>query len=255
MNRLENKIALITGGAAGIGLATARLFVAEGARVMLVDLDQRALDAAVTELGEDRAAAYRADVSREEETTAFVEATLARWGRIDVFFSNAGIEGAVAAIPNYPVEMFDRVMAVNVRGVWLGLREVIPVMAKSGGGSIIITSSLGGLKGTPKLSPYIAAKHAVVGIMRSAALECAPLNIRVNTINPSPIATRMIAALEEGYAPGAPDKAKARIAAGVPMRRYGQPEEVARLVLWLASDESSYSTGTTFPIDGGMSAS
>lgn len=255
MNRLENKIALITGGAAGIGLATARLFVAEGARVMLVDLDQRALEAAVTELGDDRAAAYRADVSREEETTAFVEATLARWGRIDVFFSNAGIEGAVAAIPNYPVEMFDRVMAVNVRGVWLGLREVIPVMAKSGGGSIIITSSLGGLKGTPKLSPYIAAKHAVVGIMRSAALECAPLNIRVNTINPSPIATRMIAALEEGYAPGAPDKAKARIAAGVPMRRYGQPEEVARLVLWLASDESSYSTGTTFPIDGGMSAS
>jgi len=255
MNRLENKIALITGGAAGIGLATARLFAAEGARVMLVDLDQRALDAAVTELGEDRAAAYRADVSREEETTAFVEATLARWGRIDVFFSNAGIEGAVAAIPNYPVEMFDRVMAVNVRGVWLGLREVIPVMAKSGGGSIIITSSLGGLKGTPELSPYIAAKHAVVGIMRSAALECAPLNIRVNTINPSPIATRMIAALEEGYAPGAPDKAKARIAAGVPMRRYGQPEEVARLVLWLASDESSYSTGTTFPIDGGMSAS
>ena len=255
MNRLENKIALITGGAAGIGLATARLFVAEGARVMLVDLDQHALDAAVRELGEDKAAACRADVSREDETERFVQATLTRWGRIDVFFSNAGIEGAVAPIPEYPVEMFDRVMAVNVRGVWLGLRQVIPVMAKTGGGSIVITSSLGGLKGTPKLSPYIAAKHAVVGIMRSAALECAPLNIRVNTINPSPIATRMIAAIEEGYAPGAPEKAKARFAAGVPLRRYGQPEEVARLVLWLASDESSYSTGTTFPIDGGMSAS
>ena len=127
-------------------------------------------------------------------------------------------------------------------------------MAKTGGGSIIITSSLGGLKGMPKLSPYIAAKHAVVGIMRSAALECAPLNIRVNTINPAPIATRMIASIEAGYAPGAPDQAKARFASGVPLRRYGQPEEVARLVLFLASEESSYCTGATFPIDGGMSA-
>lgn len=255
MGRLSNKTALITGGAAGIGLATARLFVAEGAKVMLVDLDAAQLQAAVAELGEQNSAFMVADVSDPLQTEAYVKAAVARWGRIDVFFSNAGIEGVVAAIPDYPLELFDRVMAVNVRGVWLGLKSVIPEMARTGGGSIIITSSLGGLKGTPRLSPYIAAKHAVVGIMRSAALECASLNIRVNTVNPAPIATRMIESIEQGYAPGAPDKAKARFAAGVPMRRYGQPEEVARLVLFLASDESSYSTGTAFPIDGGMSAS
>jgi NAD(P)-dependent dehydrogenase (short-subunit alcohol dehydrogenase family) len=255
MGRLGNKTALITGGAAGIGLATARLFVAEGAKVMLVDLDAAQLQAAVDELGAENCACMVADVSDPVQAEAYVKATVARWGRIDVFFNNAGIEGAVAGIPEYPLEMFDRVMAVNVRGVWLGLKYVIPEMARTGGGSIIITSSLGGLKGMPRLSPYIAAKHAVVGIMRSAALECAPLNIRVNTINPSPIATRMIESIEQGYAPNAPEKAKARFAGGVPMRRYGQPNEVARLVLFLASDESSYSTGTTFPIDGGMSAS
>lgn len=255
MQRLKDKVAVITGGAAGIGLATARLFAAEGARLLLVDLQAEALEAAVAELGAERACAVRADVSDPDEVQAYVQAARTRYGRIDVFFSNAGIEGAVSALVDYPLEIFDRVMAVNVRGVWLGLKHVIPLMAEGGGGSIVITSSLGGLRGMPKISPYIAAKHAVVGIMRSAALECAPLGIRVNTINPSPIATRMIEALEAGYAPDAPSKAQARFAAGVPLRRYGQPEEVARLALFLASDESSYCTGTTFPIDGGMSAS
>ncbi len=255
MARLSGKVALITGGAAGIGLATARLFVAEGARVLLVDVQTEALSAAVAELGATQVSTFVADVSDAAQVESYVHAALERYGRIDVFFNNAGIEGGVHTLADYPIEMFDRVMAVNVRGVWLGMKAVIPAMAKTGGGSIIITSSLGGLKGMPKMSPYIAAKHAVVGIMRAAALECAPLNIRVNTINPSPIATRMIAAIEAGFAPGAPDKAKARIAAGVPLRRYGQPEEVAQLVLFLASDESSYCTGATFPIDGGMSAS
>ena len=145
-------------------------------------------------------------------------------------------------------------MAVNVRGVWLGMQYVIPEMAKGSGGSIIITSSLGGLRGQARIAPYIASKHAVVGIMRSAALECAKLGIRVNTINPGPIATRMIEALEEGYAPSAPDLFKEKMTAIVPMRRYGRPEEIAQLALFLASDESSYCTGTTFPIDGGISA-
>lgn len=254
MARLSGKTAIITGGAGGIGLATARLFVAEGARVLLVDLQREALEAAVEEIGRDSASAVVADVSDPAQVEAYVQTALARYGRIDVFFNNAGIEGTVQSIVDTPVAQFDRVMAVNVRGVWLGLKYVIPAMAQSGGGSIIITSSLGGLKGMPKLSPYIGAKHAVVGIMRSAALECAPLNIRVNTINPSPIATRMIASLEQQWAPNAPDKMKARFEAGVPLRRYGRPEEVAHLVLFLASEESSYCTGTTFPIDGGMSA-
>jgi short-subunit dehydrogenase len=183
-----------------------------------------------------------------------VAATVARFGGIDVFFANAGIEGEVATIPEYSLEMYDRVMAVNVRGVWLGLRAVIPEMAKRGGGSIVITSSLAGLRGTPKLSAYTASKHAVVGLMKAAALECAQLKIRVNTINPAPIATRMIESLENQWSPGNAERMKSRMEHAVPLRRYGQPEEVANLVLFLASNESSYITGNTYPVDGGMCA-
>ena len=252
--RLENKVALITGGAAGIGLATAHRFVAEGAKVFLVDLASDALDAAVNALGNENAAACAADVTHEDEVKKYVEQTMAHYGRIDVFVNNAGVEGDVDSIVDYSIASYDQVMAVNVRGVWLGLKFVIPEMLKSGGGSIICTSSLAGLKGTPKLSPYVASKHAVVGMMRSVALEYASKNIRINTINPAPIATRMIESIESGFAPGAEEKVKEKMTAGVPMHRYGQPEEVANLILYLASDESSYTTGTCFPIDGGMSA-
>lgn len=255
MQRLQDKVAVITGGTGGIGLAAARLFAAEGARVALVDLDQGALDRAVAEIGPERAIGIAADVSDAVQVAGYVTTTVARFGRLDVFFNNAGIEGAVAPIVDYPIDIFDKVMAVNVRGVWLGLKYVIPAMASSGGGSIVITSSLGGLRGVPKLSAYIGAKHAVVGLMKSAALECASLKIRVNTINPSPIATRMIEALEQGYAPGATAMVKKKMEAAVPLRRYGTPEEVAHLALFLASDDSAYITGNSYPIDGGMSAS
>ncbi|MGE3848412.1 MAG: SDR family NAD(P)-dependent oxidoreductase [Gammaproteobacteria bacterium] len=254
MQRLANKVAVITGGTGGIGLAAARLFVAEGAKVVLVDLDSAALARAVAELDAERALGVAADVSDAAQVEAYVRRAMEAHGRIDVFFNNAGIEGAVGPIVDYPVEMFDKVMAVNVRGVFLGLKYVIPAMAKGGGGSIIITSSLGGLRGVPKLSAYIASKHAVVGLMKSAALECAPLGIRVNTINPSPIATRMMESLEAGYAPGATALVKKKMEAAVPLRRYGEPEEVAALALFLASDEASYITGNSYPIDGGMSA-
>ena len=255
MQRLQDKVAVITGGTGGIGLAAARLFAAEGARVALVDLDQGALDRAVAEIGPERAIGIAADVSDAVQVAGYVTTTVARFGRLDVFFNNAGIEGVVAPIVDYPIDMFDKVMAVNVRGVWLGLKYVIPAMASSGGGSIVITSSLGGLRGVPKLSAYIGAKHAVVGLMKSAALECASLKIQVNTINPSPIATRMIEALEQGYAPGATAMVKKKMEAAVPLRRYGTPEEVAHLALFLASDDSAYITGNSYPIDGGMSAS
>jgi NAD(P)-dependent dehydrogenase (short-subunit alcohol dehydrogenase family) len=254
MQRLADKIAIITGGTGGIGLAAARLFVAEGAKVVLVDLDQVRLDAAVSELGPSAVSGVVADVTDPTAVSAYVDATVARHGRIDVFFNNAGIEGAIAPLPEYPLEVFDQVMAVNVRGVWLGLKYVIPVMAKSGGGSIVITSSVAGLRGVPRISAYIGAKHAVVGIMKSAALECAPLNIRVNTINPAPIATRMIEALEQGYAPGAPETIKKKMQNAVPLRRYGTPDEVARLALFLASDDAGYITGNAYPIDGGTCA-
>ena len=254
MDRLQDKVAIITGGTGGIGLATARLFAREGAHVVLVDLDQALLDAAVADLGDDKASAVVADVSDAEQVEGYVQAAIECHGHIDVFFANAGIEGAVQTITEYPIDVFDRVMAVNVRGVWLGLKYVIPEMAKHDGGSIILTSSMGGLRGMPRVSPYSASKHAVVGIMRSAAIETAKHGIRVNTINPGPIVTRMIDAIEEGYAPGATQIVRDKMESSLPMRRYGEPEEVARLALFLASDESSYCTGTTFPIDGGMSA-
>ena len=208
MSRLENKIAIITGGAAGIGLATAKRFVAEGAKVMLVDVQAEALAKAVTDIGEDLAAFCVADVTLEEDVRTYVSKTLERYGRIDVFFNNAGIEGDVDFLTDYSLETFDQVMAVNVRGVWLGLKYVISEMLKTGGGSIICTSSLAGLKGSPRLSPYVASKHAVVGMMKSAALEYASKNIRINTINPAPIATRMIESIESGFAPGSEETVK-----------------------------------------------
>ena len=165
MQRLNNKVAVITGGTGGIGLASAKLFAAEGAQVVLVDLDQAALDRAVAEIGAERAMGVAADVTDPAQVEAYVAATVARHGRIDVFFNNAGIEGAVGRITDYPVEVFDKVMAVNVRGVFLGLKYVIPAMARNGGCSIVITSSLGGLRGVPKLGAYISSTRSVVGLM------------------------------------------------------------------------------------------
>lgn len=254
MGRLAGKVAIITGAAAGIGLAAARLFVDEGAKVLLVDVQRAQLDAAVAELGEGRAMAIVADVTDPDETRAYVDAAHRQWGRIDVLFANAGIEGKVAPIVDATLEDYERVMAVNVRGVFLALKTVLPVMQQQRRGSIVITSSLGGLRATPRIAPYIASKHAVVGLMKTAALENAVYNIRVNTINPAPIETRMVQSLERQWGPGAPEKIRARLETGIPLRRYGTPEEVARLALFLASDESSFCSGTTFPIDGGISA-
>ncbi|MEM7543065.1 MAG: glucose 1-dehydrogenase [Pseudomonadota bacterium] len=253
MSRLQDKVAIITGGAGGIGRAAAKLFAAEGAKVVLVDLDEAAVAQAAAQTGHG-AIGISADVSNADATQSYVKAAMDAHGRLDVLFSNAGIEGGIEMLSEYPVEEFDRVMSINVRGVWLSMKYAIPEMIKSGGGSVVCTSSMAGLKAMPKLSAYIASKHAVVGLVKSAALEYAAAGIRVNSINPAPIATRMIEALEEGYAPGAADKMKERFARSVPLKRYGDPIEVAKLALFLASEESSYCTGATFPVDGGMSA-
>ncbi len=162
-------------------------------------------------------------------------------------------------IPDYPLETFDQVMAVNVRGVFLGLQYVIPVMRQRGGGSIVITSSTAGIRGTPGLAAYNTSKHAVIGLMRVAALEGAPDGIRVNTVNPAPIETRMMRSLEEmrtSSASGSVTVAQTKqgIAARIPLQRYGNPEEVARVMLFLASDESSFCTGGVYMVDGGTSA-
>ena len=260
MPRLTGRIALITGGAGGIGQAAARQFVAEGAKVVLVDLSEAALQEVVGSIGEDSASYAVADVTQPEQVQSYVKAAVERWGGIDIFLANAGIEGKVFSIPDYPIDVFDQVMAVNVRGVWLGLKYVIPVMRDRGGGSIVITSSTAGIGGGQGMSAYTTSKHAVIGIMRTAALECAPMGIRVNTVNPAPIETRMMRSLEEMRVAAADssevtvENTKQATAERIPLQRYGNPEEVAKLMLFLASDDSSFCTGGVYMVDGGRSA-
>ena len=260
MVRLSEKVALITGGAGGIGQAAARIFTGEGARVALVDRDEAALQSVVSSIGEDKASYVVADVTQPGQVQSYVKAAVERWGGIDIFLANAGIEGAVSPIPDYSFDMFEQVMAVNVSGVWLGLKYVIPAMRERGGGSIVITSSTAGIGGTAGMSAYTTSKHAVIGLMRTAALECAPLGIRVNTVNPAPIETRMMRSLEEMRVAAADDsevtveRTKQAFAARIPLQRYGDPEEVAKLMLFLASDDSSFCTGGVYMVDGGRSA-
>ena len=250
MARLAGKVAVITGATGGIGAAASRLFAAEGAQLMLVDMDAGRLEALAGETG---AAWHAGDVSDPEVNEAIAAATAGRFGGIDIGLLNAGIEGALAPIGDYTVEMFDRVMAVNARGVWLGLKALMPHLERRGGGSLVLTSSTAGIRAVPDMSAYTASKHAVIGLMRSAAIEGSASNIRVNTVNPSPIDTRMIQSLEEMHGV-AGSGSNQPLAGATPLRRYGEPEEVARLMLFLASDESSFCTGGVYMVDGGVSA-
>ncbi len=260
MARLEGKVAVITGATGGIGSAAARLFADEGARVALVDLDEAALRETVRSIGEDKVSYTVADVTQPEQTQAYIDAAVDRWGGIDVLLANAGIEGVLSLITDYPIDIFDRVMAVNVRGVWLGIKYAVPAMRERGGGSIVITSSTAGIGGTPEMSPYGASKHAVIGLMRTAALEYAADGIRVNTVNPAPIETRMMRSIEEMRVAAMDDSKvttdviKQAAADRLPLQRYGEPEEVARLMLFLSSDDSSFCTGGVYMVDGGRSA-
>ena len=255
MTRLANQVALITGGAGGIGKVTAKRFLEEGAKVVLVDLFQEALDQAKAELeaiGE--VITVQADVSKEEDVKNYVDKTIENFGRIDVFFNNAGIEGKVAPITEQNVEDLDKVLAVNVRGVFLGLKHVLAVMKEQGSGSVINTSSVAGLSGSPNVTPYIASKHAVVGLTKATAVEVAPFKVRVNSVHPSPVNTRMMRSLEEGFAPGQAEAAKADMEKSIPLGRYGESEDISNLVLFLASDESAFITGVQYRVDGGMGA-
>jgi NAD(P)-dependent dehydrogenase (short-subunit alcohol dehydrogenase family) len=253
MARLDGKVAIITGAANGIGAAAARRFSSEGATLVLVDRDEAGLARQAAAIGA-AAIAVAADVTKPEDVQRYVAAAVARFGGIDVFLNNAGILGQVKPIEDYPVDVFDAVLAVNVRGAWLGLRHVMPEMAKRGGGSIVITASTAGVRGSVGLSAYVASKHAAVGLMRTAALEGAKHKIRVNSVNPSPIETAMVHALEEGLAPGAPQQGRQMLTSRSPLGRYGTPDEVADLMLFLASDESRFITGTVHMIDGGRTA-
>ncbi|MBC7920217.1 MAG: SDR family oxidoreductase [Ferruginibacter sp.] len=254
MNRLHNEVAIVTGGMRGIGLAAARAFVQQGANVMLVDVDEAQLQQAVAELGKESTDYAVADVTQAEKVSAFVDKTVERFGKVSIFFSNAGVGGLAGPLWECSEEAFDRVIAVNLKGVWLGLKYVIPAMVQTGGGSIIITSSVAGLRGTRQGVAYAASKHAVIGVMKTAALEAARFNIRVNSIHPGPIETDMVRDLERSIRPDNLDEGKQLLLKSIPMRRYGTPEEVADLVVFLASNESRFITGAEHKIDGGLVA-
>ncbi|WP_317928423.1 SDR family oxidoreductase [Halioxenophilus sp. WMMB6] len=251
--RLHNKVALITGGCGGIGLATAKLFLAQGAKVMLADIDGEQLEKVCAEIDSNSVSSVVCDVTKEVHVKNMVGQTVSKFGTIDVFVANAGIEGKVGNIVDTEVENFRTVIEINVVGVWLGLRHVVPVMQGNGGGSIMITSSIAGVNGTAGHSPYNTSKHAVIGMMRCAALEYAADNIRINTVNPGCIETRMMRSIEEGFVPGDGQKFKEIVHEMIPMGRYGLPEEVANMMLFLASDESCYCTGSVYMVDGGFS--
>ncbi|MCY7292418.1 MAG: SDR family oxidoreductase [Ferruginibacter sp.] len=252
MKKLENKVAIITGAAGSIGKITATLFLEEGAKVMLVDLDEDSLKTAVEELNNEHVKYCVADVSKAADVEKYIHETVKLFGKIDIFFNNAGIEGAVKPIIDYPEEIFDKVISINVKGAWLGNKYALPQMKE--GGSIIMTSSLSGILGSVNLSAYIISKHAVMGIMRATAIEAASQKIRVNSVNPGPVNNRMMRSIEEGEVAGHGEEVKKHLENTIPFGRYAEPIEIAKLVLFLASDDSQYITGTTQVIDGGLSA-
>ncbi|MDP3500362.1 MAG: SDR family NAD(P)-dependent oxidoreductase [Myxococcales bacterium] len=252
MNELNDKVAIVTGGCGGIGLATVKAFLAEGARVMLVDLDATRVEQAVKGLDSSRLKGFAADVSKADQTAAYVNATVAAFGGLDILYANAGIEGLVRPIKDYPEAEFDKVLSVNVKGPFLGMKECVPHLEKRGGGSIVVTASIAGLVGSPGMAAYIVSKHALVGLVKVAAIEFGPLHIRVNAIAPGPVDNRMMRSLEEQSAPGRAETVKAGFTAQVPMGRYAKNEEIAQMALFLAGPRSSYSTGAVFLADGGF---
>jgi meso-butanediol dehydrogenase / (S,S)-butanediol dehydrogenase / diacetyl reductase len=248
------KTAIITGAAGGIGQKLAKRLAERGLNLVLVDLNADAIETVATELGltEANSLLVAADVSKEEDVKRYVDAAVATFGTIDYFANNAGIESPSALVEEQTVATLDRVYSINVRGVFLGLHFVLPVMKKQGSGAIINTSSLAGLMGAPGMSPYNMSKHAVIGLSRSVATEAAAFNVRVNTVAPGTINTGMMRRIETST--GDVDGFKKANENATPLGRYGEPEEVAAVMNFLLSDEASFVTNSIYTVDGGMVA-
>jgi 3alpha(or 20beta)-hydroxysteroid dehydrogenase len=254
--RFIDKTVIVTGAAGGIGRATVELLAREGARIVAVDLIQSPLDE-VLELAASAGAeaiAVGADVTVPDDVQRYIDEATTRFGGVDVLFNNAGIEGKVAPFDQYPTDVFEQVMAVNVTGVFLGIKHVIPALRARGGGAIVNTSSVAGMTGNALLPAYVASKHAVIGLTRAAAQTYGADNIRTNAICPSPIETRMMRSIEAGVSPERPEAIREQMAASIPLGRYGTPEEVAALVAFLCSDDARFISGGIYAVDGGMTS-
>jgi len=247
---LDKKVALVTGAASGIGLATARAYAAAGASVVLADLNTDAVQAAANDLIAEgyNAKAVTCNAAKLDEVEAMIEKTVATFGRLDIAFNNAGIQNALAEIADATAEDFDRVNAVNLRGVWGCLKYELQQMRKQGSGVIVNCSSVGGIVGGAERASYHAAKHGVLGLTKSAALEYAARNIRINAVCPGLIWTPMA----EKMAASGQKEALDAMVNSVPMQRHGRAEEIADVVLWLSSDASSFVTGQSISVDGGL---
>jgi len=248
MNGIQDAVAIVTGGSTGIGHAAALRFAAEGANVVVADVNVDDGEQTVAEIQEagGEATFVEADVSDETDAEAMVQTAVDTYGGLDFAFNNAGIEGESDPSSEQPTSNWDRVIDVNLKGVFLGMRAQIPAMLEDGGGSIVNTASIAGVVGFPGLSPYVASKHGVIGLTKTAALEYGRDGVRINAICPGVIETPMVQRSQEET----PEQME-QVTAATPMGRLGQPEEIGDAAVWLCSDDASFVTGESLVIDGG----
>ncbi len=253
MSDFKNHVVAITGATGGIGRATARAIIARGGRVVVSDLDASKVQDLVEELGQ-HAVGLAVNVTQAADNQAMVDLAEQSFGQLNGVFLNAGIEGQVAPFEQQSESAWEDVFNVNFHGVRLGVQAALPALERSGGGSIVMTSSVAGLRGAPGLCPYVASKHALIGLMRSLASELGPKGIRVNTLNPGPVDNRMMRSIEEQSKPGQGEVVKQAFTTRIPMGRYVTNEECAHMAAFLLSDASSGVSGNTYLVDGGYCA-